>query len=290
MKAPKTPSFTIAQFQTRFPNDDVCLDYIFKKRFSEAVACPKCACAFKYHQCKGTRYFACQDCGHHIHPTAGTIFDKSKTPLVLWLFAILLFANSKNGVSAKELQRQLGVTYKTAFRMGHLIRSLMDTTGDMVLDGTVEADESLFGGAKRGGDKRGWGADRPCVFGMVERGGRVITRVVPNRKAVTLLPIITNHTTEEATVNTDDFKGYTKLKKEVAKHNVVKHKEKSYVDKDDKNIHTQTIDGYWSHLKRSIRGTHTSVSRKYLQRYLNEHDFRRNHAGLVMFDAILGRL
>jgi transposase len=280
------PKFTFAQFKTRFPDDDACLSYLFNKRYADATECPKCEEGFKYHQCKGNRYHVCQHCGHHIHPTAGTIMQDSKTPLVSWLFVMLLFANSKNGVSAKEIQRQIGVTYKTAWRMGHLIRSLMDESGTIVLDGVVEMDETLVGGRKRGG-KRGWGADKPCVFGMVERGGKIVTQVVPNRQAVTLYPIITQHTTEDVIAHTDDFSVYRKLHHEVAEHHVIQHTKGFYVHED---VHTQTIDGHWSIIKRSIRGTHTSVSRKYLQAYLNEFSFRRNHKGGVMFDEILGRV
>ncbi len=280
------PKFTFAQFKTRFPNDDACLAYLFNKRYADATECPKCEGEFKYHLFEGSRFYSCQHCGHHIHPTAGTIMQDSKTPLVSWLFVMFLFANSKNGVSAKEVQRQIGVTYKTAWRICHLIRSLMDEAGEIVLDGVVEMDETLVGGRKRGG-KRGWGADKPCVFGMVERGGKIVTQVVPNRQAVTLYPIITQHTTEDVIAHTDDFSVYRKLHHEVAEHHVIQHTKGFYVDED---VHTQTIDGHWSIIKRSIRGTHTSVSRKYLQAYLNEFSFRRNHKGGVMFDEILGRV
>lgn len=280
------PKFTFAQFKTRFPDDDACLAYIFNKRYADATECPKCEGAFKYHQCKGTRYYACQHCGHHIHPTVGTIFEGSKSPLVSWLFAMFLFANSRNGVSAKELQRQLGVAYNTAWKIGHLIRGLMDDQGAIVLDGVVEMDETLMGGRKRGG-KRGWGADKPCVFGMVERGGKVFAQVVPDRKGKTLMPIITQHTTEEVVAHTDDFSVYRKLHHEVAEHHVIQHSKGFYVHED---VHTQTIDGHWSLLKRSIKGTHTSVSVKYLQNYLNEFSFRRNHKSMVLFDAILSRV
>jgi transposase len=292
-----TPKFTFAQFKTRFPNDDACLKHIFEKRFAALEACPKCELEAKFHQCSGTRYYACQHCGHHIHPTVGTIFENSRTPLVSWLYAMFLFATARNGVSAKELQRQLGVTYKCAFRMGHLIRSLMDETGEVTLTGKIEIDESLFGAKHQRGGKHGWGAmeTKPCVFGMVERGGKVITKVVEKRDRKTLFPIITANTKDDVTAYTDDFKGYRTLKKEVGQHFIIQHskkagKERKHVDGENGHIHTQTIDGHWSILKRSIRGTHTSVSKKYLQRYLNEFSFRRNHKGLVMFDEILGRL
>lgn len=172
--------------------------------------------------------------------------------------------------------------------MGHIIRGMMDDQGEIVLSGEVEIDETLVGGKKRGG-KRGWGSDKPCVFGMVERGGNIKTFVVPNRQAETILPIITQNTTEETTAYTDDFGGYHNLKEKasIAGHGVVHHTKKQHVTGEDDEIHTQTIDGHWSIIKRSIRGTHVAVSRKYLQNYLNEFSFRRNHRTEVMFDAIL---
>lgn len=291
------PKFTFQQFLKRFPNDDICLQYIFDKRYKKLTHCPDCAAETKFHRIKKRKVYSCQHCGFQISPTAGTIFHKSRTPLTSWLFAVLLFANSKNGVSAKELQRQVGVTYKTAWRMGHLIRSLMDEGKDIFMGGTVELDETLMGGRKRGG-KRGWGADKPCVFGMVQRktlnsdgkmidGGKIRTVVVPNRKASTLVPIIVEHVDEDATVYTDEFGGYNKLSREVAEHDKVQHSKYEWVRGD---VHTQTIEGAWSIRKRSIRGTYTSVSPKYLQAYLNEFDFRYNHRMGCMFEEIIKKI
>jgi len=206
---------------------------------------------------------------------AGTIFEKSTTPLTTWFFAMFLFAKSKNGVSAKELQRQTGVSYPTAHRMGHAIRSTMGEAQEVVLTGKIEADETLYGGKFHG--KRGWGSEnKSCIFGMVERGGKMITKVVPDRLRTTLFPIIVNHTTEDSTLYTDDFKGYRTVAKDcsIEGHEIVSHIQKQWVNGD---CHTQTMDGHWSIVKRSIRGTYTSVSKKYLQNYLNEFTFRFNH-------------
>lgn len=281
------PKFTIAQFLKRFPNDDVCLDHIFKKRYGDMEHCPDCAVKTKFHRIKSRKVYSCHECGYQISPLAGTIFHKSSTPLTSWLFAVLLFANSKNGVSAKELQRQVGVSYKTAWRMGHLIRSLMDEGKDIFMRGTVEVDESLFGGKKRGG-KRGWGSEnKVCVFGMVDRDGQIRTMPVPDRKAKTLLPIIVEHVDEEATVYSDEFKGYKHLHREVAHHESVCHGKYEWVRGD---VHTQTIEGAWSIRKRSIKGTYTSVSPQHLQKYLNEFDFRHNHREECMFEKIYEKI
>lgn len=283
------PSFTFPQFLKRYPNDDACLDEMFDRAYKDLQTCPTCEKQTKWHRVKKRKCYACQHCGHHLYPLAKTPFKSSKLPLTHWFFAILLFSNSKNGVSAKELQRQLGVSYPTAWRMGHVIRDMMDESGEIVLHSDVEIDETLVGGRKRGG-KRGWGSEnKTCVFGMVSRGSKIRTQVVPDRKAKTLFPIIVNHTEEDVTAYTDDFRGYSKLGREVADHKTVNHSAKVYVDPDDRNNHTNTIEGHWSIVKRSIRGTHTAVSRKHLQRYLNEFDFRRNHRTECLFDAILNR-
>lgn len=169
------------------------------------------------------------------------------------------------------------------------IRELVNEDGELVLDGTVEMDETLQGGKCPGGG-RGWASqNKKCVFGMYERGegGRVISQVAPNRKAVTLLPIITQGTTEDVIAYTDEFRGYKKLRNEVAHHDTVNHSIKKWVRGD---VHTQGIEGYWGRLKRSITGTYVSVSEEYLPLYLSEFDFRHNHRTECMFTAVMERL
>lgn len=282
-------AISFPDFLKRYPNDDAVLDQIFDRVHGDVKVCPDCEKETKWHRVKGRKCYECQWCGYQLYPLAKTPLKNTKIPLVSWFYAIMLFSNSRHGVSGKELQRQLGVSYPTAWRMGHIIRGMMDESGEIVLSGPVEIDETLVGGRKKGG-KRGWGADKPCVFGMVERGGKIKTQVVPNRKGKTLLPIITQHTTEDTTAYTDDFSGYRRLHREVEAHRIVRHSDRVYVDPDDHHNHTQTIDGHWSILKRSIRSTHTAVSRKHLQKYLNEFDFRRNHRTECLFDAILEKV
>lgn len=303
------PKFTFVQFTKRFPDDDVALDYIFQKRFGHLEHCPDCAAQTKFHRIKNRKVYSCQHCGFQISPCAGTIFEKTKTPLVSWLFTIFLMTNSRNGVSAKEIQRQIGVTYKTAWKMCHKIRTAMDESQDIFMRGTVELDESLFNGRKEWAKpntnppkrnrhpkkKRGWGADKQCVFGMLQRPeknedgnvivpGKVRTLPVPNRRAATLLPLIVDHVDEEATVYTDEYKGYGKLHREVKEHDTVVHSNYEWTRG---KVHTQGIEGHWSVRKRCILGTYTSVSRKYLHAYLNEFDFRYNHREENIFDKVL---
>lgn len=161
------PKYTIKDFRKEFPNDDACLDYIFQARFGDK----ECVCGRKgtMYRVKDRKCYACSFCAHQIHPTSGTIFHKSSTALTDWFYALFLFSSARNGVSAKELQRQLGVTYKTAWRMAHQIRSLM-TQGRDPMDGTVEMDETYIGGRRRG--TRGRGAQgKTAVAGIAQRGG-----------------------------------------------------------------------------------------------------------------------
>jgi transposase len=200
--------------------------------------------------------------------------EGTNTRLTLWFFAIYLFASSRNGVSAKELQRQLGVTYKTAWRMGHCIRELMSQDAATDLKGVVEVEETLLGGVARGG-KRGWGAaNKTCLFGMIERDGRVRVVPVENRRGKTLLPLIEQHVQKEGTVvNTDEFRVYNTLEGRGYTHQSVVHSKYQWANG---SAHTNSMEGYWSNLKRSIRGTHTFVSPKHLPKYLGEFSFRHN--------------
>ncbi|MFL5809789.1 MAG: IS1595 family transposase, partial [Flavisolibacter sp.] len=266
--------FTIADFQKRYPNDDACLDQIMKLRYSSMDGCPGCGVAgAKFYRVKSRKCYECGECAKQIYPLAGTVMQGSNTKLTLWFFAIYLFASSKNGVSAKELQRQLGVTYKTAWRMGHMIRVLMGDN-QMPLKGIVEIDETLFGGKARGG-KRGWGAEKKtCLFGMMERNGRVKVIAVPNRQHETLIPIITSNIYYGAMIHTDEYKGYGALSAYGYGHKKVVHSKFQWANGD---VTTNSMEGYWSNLKKSIFGTHTYVSPKLLQNYLNEFDFRHNN-------------
>lgn len=160
--------------------------------------------------------------------------------------------------------------------------------GDIVLEGIVEADESLYGGRAKGG-KRGWGADKKsCMFGMIERGGKVKIKKVDGRKKEIILPIMGAMLIAGATVFTDEYKGYHDLTAMGFEHDTVNHSKFEWKKGD---CHTNSIEGFWSNLKASLAGTHTHVSAKWLQSYLNEFNFRHNHRkGVVMFDAILGMI
>lgn len=254
-------------------------------RYGEAGDCPKCHRHTKYHRIRKEPAFQCQWCGHHIHPMKGTPFERSRTPLQKWFYAMYLFTTTRNGVAAKELQRQLGVTYKTAWRIGHQIRQYMAyVDGDGPLgggSGIVEADKAFIGGK----DKRGQD-DKYVVLGMVERDGEVLTRVIPNRRRNSVVPHLIRFVKPGTKVATDTAKAFINLHEEGFHHGTVNHAAGEYVKGP---VHTNTIEAFWSLLKRGIEGTHVAVSEKHLSKYLGEFEFRFNlrKDSHLMFDVLL---
>jgi transposase len=272
--------YTLIDFMREYPDDDACLDWLWRNRYSEdgeSAWCPKESQlrTFKrYKTAQRRQSWTCTGCGHHLHPTAGTIFEKSSTSLHLWFYGIYLMTSTRCGISAKQLERELGVGYKTAWRMFHLIRSLLaeDVTD---LDGTVEVDETYIGGKSKARGTRSERAqhrldNKVRVQGMVERGGRVRARVTPEP----LLPNVIEHVLPRAIVYTDELKAYWPLASYGYAHSRIHHSAKVYVSGD---VHTNTIEGFWSLVKRGIGGVYHCVSAKYLQMYLDEYAYRYNH-------------
>jgi transposase-like protein len=281
-----------------FPDDDACLEWLKNRLYPDGIYCVKCERVTKHHRVTKRKSYSCQFCGHHVHPTSGTIFHKSSTSLQDWFHAIFLMSQTRCGISAKQLQREIGVTYKTAWRMFHQIRTLLADDGDEPTGSggkPVEVDETYVGGRtvrlgetrKRG--RPGEDSSRTPVFGMVERGGRVRAMVVPNAQTNTLMPLIKEHVLPSALVYTDEWKPYTNLPKHGYGHRRVNHTARVYVDGD---VHTQTIEGFWSLVKNGIRGVYHSVGSAHLQSYLDEYAFRYNHreAPRPMFKIFLDRL
>ena len=294
--------YSLVEFMQEYPDDATCLEALWRRRYSidgEHADCPKCETErpFKRYETKQQRQsWTCTVCGHHLHPTAGTIFHKSSTSLHLWFYAMYLMTSTRCGISAKQLERELGVTYKTAWRIAKAIRTELMEQTDEPLGGTVEMDESYFGGkainmhhAKRerlGG--RGTVGKQP-VFGMVERKGKVVAVTVANTSRATLMPHITGRILPSATLYTYEMSSYDPLTQNGFKHDRVNHSAKVYVSGD---VHTNTIEGFWSLVKRGIGGVYHSVSAKHLQGYLNEYAWRYNHRddGKAMFDLALLRV
>jgi transposase-like protein len=277
-------AMNISQFLERFPDDDTCLDHLMNIRYGMQGECPKCGKQTKYHRIRKEPAYECQWCGHHIHPMAGTPFNRTRTPLQKWFYAMFLFTTTRNGVSAKELQRQLGVTYKTAWRMGHEIRKYMgwvDGDGPLGHQGIVEADKAFIGGK----DKKGQD-DKTVVLGMVERGNEVVTRIVRSRREHHVVPHILETVKQGSRIATDESGTFRKLAEEGYRHGTVNHRKKEWVRGP---VHTNTIEGFWGCLKRGINGTHIWVSRKHLPKYLGEFEFRFNlrKQPHLMFDLLL---
>lgn len=270
--------FTFKQFEAQFPDDDTCLESIFQNRYGDLKECPSCHKETNFTKVSDRKCYACQWCSYQIHPLADTIFHKSETSLKSWFFAIWLFSNSKNGVSAKELQRQLGVSYKCAWRIGHQVRLLCIAT-QKKLKGNVEADETYMGGKDKfkhfankveGNQGRSTKTKTP-IFGMVQRDGEVIAQVVGDTQRSTVTPLIRRNVKIGSRLMTDEYMAYDLVKKEGYKHLRVNHGAGQYVKG---MAHTNTIEGFWSQLKRSVNGTYHNVSPKYLQAYVNEFSYR----------------
>ncbi|HEX9897181.1 MAG TPA: IS1595 family transposase [Dehalococcoidales bacterium] len=267
-------TYTIKDFDKQFPTDDACLEFLKNARYPQGVFCEKCNKVTSHYRIPSRKVYSCQFCGTHISPTAGTIFHKSDTPLRSWFHAIFLMASTKTGISAKQLQRELGVTYKTAWRMFNEVRKLMSESVNP-LTGNVEVDETYIGGKRQG--KRGRGASgKSVVMGMVERDGKAIARVVPDVKARTLLPMIERNVDREnkTVVFTDELPSYNRIERLGYSHEIVQHSAKQYV----RGIaHVNTVESLWSTIKRGIDGVNHSVSPLYLQSYLDSYVFRYNH-------------
>lgn len=290
----KSVAFSVRDFFARFPDDEACLNHIFEVRFGSTHLCRKCNVEGTFHRLANRRAWSCAHCGDHVYPTAGTVFQDTRTPLQLWFYAIYLFVTTRHGVSGKELQRALGVTYKTAWRMGQHIRMLIEKADPHdLLTGHIEVDEAYVGGVRSGG-KRGRGAPgKTIVLGMVERGGRVQAQVIPNVRKTTLRDAVLRNVEPGSTVSTDELMSYGLLTDDGYLHGVVKHgqKEYSYYDyRSDTTFSTNTVEGFWKLFKVSVRSTHIHISPKYMERYLNEFSFRSNHRAKenAMFDLLIG--
>lgn len=294
--------YSLHEFLAEFPNDEACLEWLWRERHSEDgdhAHCPKCEQTrrFKrYDALKSSRQsWTCTGCGHHVHPTAGTIFAKSSRPLTDWFYVLYLVSSSRCGISAKHVERELGVNYKTAWRMLNKIRTyLMEQNDGKQIGGIVEADETFIGGqireserrklrAKGAVDERGYVIKpRSVVVAAVERGGKLRASVVPGRGDA--VATVREFVLPGSMIFTDDWSGYDSLKPQPRKghredpynyrHRRINHSQRIYVNGP---VHTQTIEGFFGHFKTDVRGTHHSISRRWLDSYLNEWVWKWNH-------------
>jgi transposase-like protein len=285
--------YSLREFLAEFPDDEACLEYLWRTRHSPDgmhAHCPKCnrERKFKRYATKQQRQsWTCTGCGHHIHPTAGTIFAKSSRPLTDWFYVMFLVSSSRCGIAAKQVERELGVNYKTAWRMLNKVRNELMQQDDEPLAGEVEADETFVGGRIRESERRArikagipprGPATKPraVVFAAVERKGRVRAKVIGKaRSAATASRALGEFVLPSAMIFTDDWAGYDPLVRMGYKqHRRIKHAARIYVDG---SVHTQTIEGFFGHFKTDLRGTHHSVSYRWLGSYLNEWVWKWNH-------------
>jgi transposase len=297
---PQELRYTVRDFHNEFPNDDACLEYIKEQRWPNGVArCAKCKVERKHYRVGNRTAYACDHCGNHIYPLAGTIFQKTSTPLKLWFYAMYLMGSTRCGISAKQIQRETGVTYKTAWRIFNQVRKLLSEADDQQLEGpTVEIDETYFGGKRKYSRGRPMRGDKKLIpiVAIVQRKGKVIAKAVNDVSGATLLPMIQKHVTPGSTIYTDEYKSYGGIRMirtrdgEPAnyRHLTIRHADGVYVQGD---VHTNSVEGFWSLVKRGIGGVYHSVSRKYLQNYLDEFCFRynRRHMGNEQFRSIVER-
>jgi transposase len=292
---PQELRYTIQDFNEQFPSEDSCIQHVAEQRFPGGVThCAKCETERKHHRVKGRTAYACDRCGNHIYPLAGTIFEKTTTKLRLWFYAMYLMSSTRCGISAKQIQRETGVTYKTAWRMFRQIRILL--AEDVKLEGSsIEMDEMYVGGKSKGHAGRPLRGDKQKspVIGMVERStkgkvGRVKALATPDVTTNQVLGLVRQYILPESTVFTDEYGIYDRLGARVKEHKRIKHSAKVYVVGD---IHTNTIEGFWSLVKRGIGGVYHQVSQKYLQTYLDEYSFRYNRrdCGNLIFHDVLAR-
>jgi transposase-like protein len=287
---------TVRDFFKRYPDDAACLKHVMEVRFGLRHTCRACGTVdATFHPLAKRRAYTCAHCGDHLYPCAGTIFQDSRTPLTLWFYAIYLFVTTRHGVSGKELERQLGVTYKTAWRMGQQIRQLMGNVDEFVaLKGHVEIDEAYVGGRRPGQPGRPGAGDtkKTAVLGMKERGGPMYAHVIPDAKLVTLREAVLMNVQPKTTVSTDEHLGYNLLTRDGYRHGAVKHSAEEWTKTDEDGVvhHTNHVESFWWLFKRSIKSTHIHVSQKYMNRYLDEFTFRSNHREMqnAMFDLLIG--
>jgi len=295
---------TFFEFIKRFPTEDAVIDYFLEIRYPDGVQCSHCGSGKVYQESKRKKVFGCNGCMSTFSPFKNTIFEKSSTDLRKWFYAIHLFLNGKKGISAMQLQREIGVTYKTAWRMLQQIRLAMGNSEQKEFFNTVvEIDETYVGGKQRKGKdkdddddftppKRGRGTKKTPVVGVVDRNNKQVYAKVapPNNKgqkltAKQLIEILKAVSKQENgnIIMTDEFRGYDPLTRNNFVHLRIDHS-KAFSDGD---IHTNNAESFWAILKRAVYGIYHHVSVKYLQRYVDEFCFRWNNRKIDMFNMVL---
>lgn len=290
------------EFLKKFPTEEKVIEYFIDIRYPEAPTCNHCGSKRISQRKDRPRFFQCNNCNDSFSIFKGTIFEKTTTDLRKWMYAIHLFLNAKKGISGLQLEREIGVTYKTAWRMLKQIRLAMgNKQNQKQFEAIIEMDETYVGGkprkkAKREDDdndenKRGRGTKKRPVIGVLERNGkRVHAKVaLPNKdgKKLTgkqLLAVLAEVCKNDSIIMTDEFKGYNALKSTKHIHLRVDH-QKEFASGD---VHTNNIESFWAILKRGVYGIYHQISTKYLQNYVDEFCFRYNNRDEnLAFDLVL---
>ncbi len=265
-----------------FQDDTKAREWLEKRLWPKGVVCPHCRTIGNATQLKGEAHrigtYQCNEseCREQFTVTVGTVFERSKIPLSKWLMVVFLMSASKKGMSAHQIHRMIDVSYKSTWFMCHRIREAMKSSATGLLgsgSGIVEADETYWGNKKAyGKGPRGCG-HKMKVFSLVERDGDVRSFHVPRVNAKTLKPILLEQVSKDASLMTDEGTQYRKLGSEFASHEVVCHTKGEYARG---NAHTNTVEGYFSLLKRGLVGTYHHIGSQHLQRYVTEFDFKYN--------------
>lgn len=290
--------YTIDEFRKDYPDNDACLHKLFELRF-RGLVCPKCESDKEFTRVKNRRSYQCPNCGFQVYPTKDTVFEKTTTPLTYWFYAIYVQTTTRNGVAAKELERQLNVCYKTALRMAHQIKKLMVNRDNKPSFGVFEIDECYLGAKltymqnKKRAEFQKVRFKSPTfgkttVFGILQRDGKVFTKVIPAPLKEWVEPIIKARIEVNSKICTDTSNIYTHLEQNYI-HDTVNHAEREW---SRHWVHVNSIESFWNQVKRTIKGTHIHVSQMHLQKYLDEIGFRWEHRQKqdVMFETILNQV
>jgi transposase-like protein len=281
----KEQEINLVNLIERFHDEDKCRTYLEGLRWPDGLECPRCG-GKTISRITTRHQLDCDSCRYRFSVTAGTIFHDSHLPLWKWFLAVYLIVESKKGISANQLKRTLGVSYKTAWYLCHRICAALNEVDAQLLKGIVEVDETFVGG-KVEGMGRGYKGNKSVVVGAIQRGGNIVLKVVHGTDRETLHGFIRQNVAEDTeAIYTDELASYIGIADDNTKHETVKHRDKEYVRGD---VHTNSQENVWSLLKRSIIGSYHQVSAKHLDAYLDELEFRfNNRENPYMFrDAML---
>ncbi len=265
---------TLTDLTQMFSTDEQCRAILKKLRWPIGIECIRCK-SNRVFEVATQKKFECVDCGYQFSVLTQTVFHDTHLPLETWFMAVLLLVEARKGMSANQMKRTLGISYKTAWYLCHRIRAAMSQAEKPMLDGTVEMDETYVGGRKRGRRYQGRKDHKECVIGIRQRGGDVRFFHAEDARMGTLAKYIKeNVSTDVDVIVTDDLPAYQKAVG-AHKHETVNHSAKEYV-RFGTDIHTNTVENAFSLLKRGIIGSWHKISAKHLSAYLAEMEFRFN--------------